>query len=77
MRRVHALITVLTMAGALGLEFSDRAVEIEDDVAALVELRNAARERKDFAESDRIRDELLERGIVLEDTPNGTVWHRP
>ena len=45
-------------------------------MAGLVEQRNAARANKDFAESDRIRDELLARGIVLEDTSNGTVWRR-
>ena len=68
--------TVRSLADALGLELYDAATEMEDDVAALVEQRDAARAPKDFAESDRIRDELLARGIVLEDTPNGTVWRR-
>jgi cysteinyl-tRNA synthetase len=39
-----------------------------------IEARNAARARKDFKESDRIRDELLAQGIVLKDTPQGTTW---
>jgi cysteinyl-tRNA synthetase len=68
--------TVHALAGALGLELTDDVTEMDDDVAKLVEERNAARARKDFAESDRIRDELLARGIVLEDTPNGTVWRQ-
>jgi cysteinyl-tRNA synthetase len=36
--------------------------------------RNAARKAKDFKESDRIRDELLAKGIVLKDSPTGTTW---
>jgi cysteinyl-tRNA synthetase len=43
-------------------------------VEARVEARNAARKAKNFAESDRIRDELAKMGIVLKDTKDGTTW---
>ncbi|HTW36584.1 MAG TPA: cysteine--tRNA ligase [Rhizomicrobium sp.] len=43
---------------------------IQDRIAA----RNAARKAKDFKESDRIRDELAAKGIVLKDGPSGTTW---
>jgi len=46
--------------------------EVEEQIAA----REAARAAKDFAESDRIRDALLELGVVLEDTPQGPRWKR-
>ena len=42
----------------------------------LVAARTAARKRRDFAESDRIRDELAAQGIILEDTPTNTRWRR-
>ena len=45
---------------------------IETQIAA----RNTARANKDWAESDRIRDELAEQGILLEDGPKGTTWRR-
>lgn len=54
--------------GVLGLT----PQEIEAQVLA----RREARSRKDFAESDRIRDALLHQGIVLEDGPDGTTWRR-
>jgi cysteinyl-tRNA synthetase len=68
--------TVRTIAGVLGLVLSDAEPEISDDVAELVKQRDEARANRDWAGADRIRDELLERGIQLEDTPNGTLWRK-
>lgn len=49
---------------------------IDKDIENMIESRNRARRDKDFAEADRIRDRLLEMGIVLEDTRDGTKWKR-
>ena len=46
------------------------------EVEAAIARRAAAKKAKNYAEADRIRAELLEQGIVLEDTPNGTKWSR-
>ncbi|ERL24617.1 cysteine--tRNA ligase [Jonquetella sp. BV3C21] len=59
--------------GLLGLSHETGG---DAEIDALVEQRNAARKAKNFAESDRLRDELAARGIVLEDTPQGTKWKR-
>ena len=48
----------------------------EAEILAVIEARHAARRRRDFAEADRIRQELLDKGIILEDGPRGTRWKR-
>jgi len=50
--------------------------DFDAEIDALVTARQASRAKKDFAESDRIRDELTARGIILEDTPKGPRWRR-
>lgn len=49
---------------------------LETEIELLIEERQEARRRRDFARSDAIRDELIERGIVLEDTKDGVRWKR-
>ena len=48
----------------------------EATILALIEARTRAREKKNFLEADRVRDELLKAGVVLEDNPQGTTWRQ-
>jgi cysteinyl-tRNA synthetase len=56
--------------------FPKRDDALDASVEKLIDARNAARRSRNFGESDRIRDELLGKGIILEDTPGGTRWRR-
>jgi cysteinyl-tRNA synthetase len=51
-------------------------VSLDAEVEALIQERNEARKARNFKRSDEIRDQLLARGIILEDTPQGTVWKK-
>ena len=71
------LASVLSMLEVLGLTV-DEAVEVDEELAArvgsLIEQRRAARDNKDFALADQIRDELQQMGVTIEDTPTQTTW---
>ena len=64
------------MDSLLGIIYPTNLDTIGVEVEDLIEKRNLARKSKDFKTSDIIRDELLKKGIVLEDTPQGTIWKK-
>lgn len=65
------------LTGVLGLLYNRKPQEsLDDEIERLIEERNAARKNKNWAEADRIRDDLKARGIILEDTAQGVKWHR-
>lgn len=73
--------TLVVLSSILGLEAQPEAdtalALLDEEIAALIQQRLAARKAKNWAESDRIRDDLKAQGIVLVDKPgNVTEWHR-
>lgn len=64
------------LTGVLGLVYENGDQEDTGEIEALIEARAKARAEKNWAEADRIRDEIKNRGIVLEDTPQGVKWHK-
>lgn len=59
-----------------GVSFNEKQTENDDEIEKLIAQRDEARKDKNWAESDRLRDELQAKGIIIEDTPQGTRWHR-
>ena len=74
---VESAISVFDeLTGVLGLVYNRKTETLDSDIEALIEARTNARKEKNWAEADRIRDQLKEMGIVLEDTAQGVKWHR-
>ncbi len=67
---------LVNLCSILGLETEKEEELLDDEIEKLIEERQTARKNKDFARSDEIRNLLLEKGIILEDTREGVRWKR-
>ena len=67
---------IVKLGDVLGLILDKKEELLDADIEKLIEERQAARKAKDFARADAIRDELLEKGIVLKDTREGVQWKK-
>ncbi len=72
----HQTLTDLLQAidDLLGLQLLDSTPDITDDQKQLIIERERVRDEKDWEQSDKLRNELADQGIIVRDTPKGTVW---
>lgn len=64
------------LTGVIGLAAKEKETNLESEVEALIAQRQEARKNKNFALADEIRDALLAKGIILEDTREGVKWKK-
>lgn len=74
LERLYGRLSTLT--DVLGIIVDRKEEMLDADIEALIEERQAARKEKNFARADAIREELLAKGIILEDTREGVKWKR-
>ena len=67
---------IVSLSDVLGLIAEKKEEMLDADIEALIEERQASRKARNFARADEIRNELLSKGIVLEDTREGVKWKR-
>ena len=67
---------IVTLCHILGIKTKKEEEILPEDIERLIEERQIARKNRDFAKADQIRDDLLKKGIVLEDTREGVRWKR-
>lgn len=68
--------TIQQLCEILGIETAKKEELLEEEVEQLIEERQLARKEKNFVRADEIREELLQKGIILEDTREGVRWKR-
>ena len=76
LRQLGQLLGLLTQSPEAFLRGSGSSDASDDEIEALIQRRNDARDNKDWAEADRVRDQLQALGVVLEDGAGGTSWRR-
>ena len=67
---------LVKLCDVLGLTVEKKEEILDKEIEDLIAERQAARKAKDFKRADEIRDELLEKGIILKDTREGVKWKR-
>ena len=67
---------IAELSGVLGLIVEKEEEMLAEDIEKMIQERQAARKARDFKKADAIRDELLRRGIILEDTREGVKWKK-
>ncbi len=72
----RALDVIESFDSVLGVFGKDKVVDLDSEIEHLIEERQAARRNRDFSRADEIRDQLLSRGIILEDTKDGVRWKK-
>ena len=65
-----------SLTDVLGIIIEKKEEMLDEEIEAMIEKRQAARKERNFALADQIRDELLARGIILEDTREGVKWKK-
>ncbi|MFD1021183.1 cysteine--tRNA ligase [Thalassobacillus hwangdonensis] len=67
---------LVSLTGILGIELVQEQELLDEEIESLIQQRIDARKNRNFELADQIRDDLKERNIILEDTPQGTRWKR-
>ena len=67
---------ISSLCDILGIITQRKKEDLDAEVEKLIEMRQVARKEKNFARADEIRDQLIEMGIILEDTREGVKWRR-
>ncbi len=71
-----ALAALKKYDSILGVIYFNAADGMSEEIEAMIRERDQAREARDWSTADRIREQLLTKGIILEDTPTGTIWKK-